>query len=114
MSTGVVIPQRLGTTKTLQQGVSSEDHVLDLLDTAILPLGNRSDVLHNSLRGLSLASARLSRDDDTLVVLVCLHVVVRALRNREDVGRNLESILATILVEHLIGVDTQICNTLQP
>ena len=85
MSTRVVIPQRLRTSETLQQRVGGEHHVLDLLDTAVLSAGYRGDVLHDAFRGLGLASARLARNNNALIILIGLHVVVRRLCNRKDV-----------------------------
>ena len=111
MSTGVVIPQRFRTSETLQQRVGGEHHVLDLLDAAILSTGDGSDVLHDALRCLGLARARLTRDDDTLVLVVCVHVVVCALRDGEYVGRDLQPVLALVLLEHLVRIDAQIYPT---
>ena len=89
MSTGVVIPQRLRTSETLQQRVGGEHHVLDLLDAAVLSSGYGSDVLHDPLRRLGLAGTGLSRDDNALILVVCVHVVVCGLGNGEDVWWNL-------------------------
>ena len=111
MSTGVVIPQRLRTSETLQQRVGGEHHVLDLLDAAVLPSRHCRDVLHDPLRRLGLAGTGLSRDDDALILVVCVHVVVCALRDGEYVGRDLQPVLALVLLEHLVRIDAQIYPT---
>ena len=109
MPTGVVIPQRLGTPEALQQRVRREYHVLDLLDTAILASRNSGDVLHNLLGGLGLTRAGLARDNDTLVLMIRIHVVVRGFSDREDVRGNFKPILALVLLEDILGVDAQVC-----
>ena len=76
MSTGVVIPQRLCTSKTLQQRIRREHHVLYLLDAAILASRYRGDVLHNPFGGFCLSGTRFTGDDDTLVLVVGIHVVI--------------------------------------
>ena len=94
MSTRVVVPQCLCTTETLQQWVGSQHHVLDLLDTTILPSGYGSDVLHDALRSLRFAGTGLARDNDTLVLMVGVHVVVCRLRDAIHVWRYFQSVLA--------------------
>ena len=88
MTTGIVIAQRLGTTKTLQQRVRRENHVLDFLNAAILPTGYCSDVLHNPLRCFGLASTRFTGYDDTLILVIRIHIVVCRLCYAEDMRRN--------------------------
>ena len=111
MSTRVVIPQRLRTSEALQQRVGGEHHVLDLLDAAVLPSRHCGDVLHDPLRRLCLAGTGLSRDDDALILVVCVHIVVCALRDGENVGRDLQPVLALVLLEHLVRIDAQIYPT---
>ena len=111
MTTGVVIPQRLCTSETLQQGVCREHHVLNLLDTAISTSGDRSNVLHDTLCGFRLPCTRFTRDDDTLVLVVRVHVVVCGFRNAEHVRGHLETVLALVLLEHLVRIDAQIYPT---
>ena len=108
MSTRVVVPQCLCTTETLQQWVGSQHHVLDLLDTTILPSGYGSDVLHDALRSLGLACTGLAGDDDALVLMVCVHVIVRRLSDRKDMRGHFKPVLALILLQHIFRVDTQI------
>ena len=98
MSTRVVVPQCLCTTETLQQRVSCEDHIFDFLDTAVLTTRYGGDVLHDALRSLRFAGTGLARDNDTLVFMVGVHVVVCRLGDREYVWRDLEPILALILL----------------
>ena len=108
MSTRVVVPQCLCTTETLQQWVGSQHHVLDLLDTTILPSGYGSDVLHDALRSLRFAGTGLARDNDTLVLMVGVHVVVRRLSDGEDVRGDLKPVLPLVLLKYIVGVDAQI------
>jgi len=108
MPTGIVVPQRLRTTKALQQRVRREDHVFDLLDTAVLSTRHSGDVLHDSLRGLRLSSARFPRDDDALVFLICVHIVVCAFCNAENMRRNFQPVLPSILLKDLVCINAQI------
>lgn len=96
MSARVVIPQGLRASETLQEGVRSQDHVLNLLNTAVLSARDRGDILHDPLRRLGLARARLPRDDHALILMVRVHVVVCALRDREDMWRYLQPVLALV------------------
>ena len=60
MTTGVVIPQRLRASKTLQEGISSKYHVFDLLDGRAGRARHVRDVLHYPLGGLCLSGAGLT------------------------------------------------------
>ena len=111
MATRVIVSKRLGTTKTFKQRVGGEHHVLDLLDAAVLPSRHCGDVLHDPLRRLGFAGTGLSRDDDALILVVCVHVVVCALCDGEYVGRDLQPVLALVLLEHLVRIDAQIYPT---
>ena len=88
MSTGVIIPQRLCTSKALQQRIGREHHVFDLLDATILASGYRCDVLHNPFGSLGLSGTRFTRDDNTLVFVVGIHVIVGRFGDSKDVGRD--------------------------
>lgn len=103
MTTRVVVPQRLGASETLQQRVGSHDHLLNPLNA--LSTRNSSDILHDPLGRLRLSRARLSGNDDALVVLVGDHVVVGALGDGVDVRRHLEAVLAAVGVEDFVRVD---------
>ena len=46
-------------------------------------------------------------DDNTLIVLVALHVVVRVVRDREDVRRHLSDLLVSVRLDVLRPVDRQ-------
>lgn len=108
MTTGVVIPQCLRTSETLQEGICRQHHVLDLLDAAIASSRYCRDVLHDPLRSFGLPRTRLARDDNTLVLVVRVHVVVRGFCDTEYVGRNLQTVLALVLLQYIVGVDAQI------
>ena len=93
MSTRVVVPQRLRASETLQQGVGGENHVLNLLDTAVLTSRDSSDVLHDTLRGLRLSRSGFARDDNALVLVVGIHVVIGRLSDTEHVWGNFQPVL---------------------
>lgn len=78
MTTTVIVPQRLGASETLKKRVGRENHLPDALDPTITSCFGRNcgNVLHDSLSGLSLACTTFPRDDDTLILLVALHVVI--------------------------------------
>ena len=108
MPTRVVVPERLGTSKALQQGVRRQHHFLDSFDPISSPrmrTRHRRNVLHDPLSRLRLARSTLARDDDALVVLVRDHVVVGALGDRVDVRSDFEAVLAAVRVEDFVGVD---------
>jgi hypothetical protein len=111
VTTRVVVPQGLCAPETLEKGICGEHHVLDFLNTAVLSTGYRRDILHNPFRCLRFPSPRFSRDDDTLVFVVCVHVIVRSFRDAEDMGRDLETVLATISLKCLLGIYTEICES---
>ena len=109
MATRVVVTKGLCTTKTLKQRVCGQHHVFNLLNTVIMAPGYRSDVLHYTLRSLRLPGSRLSRNDDALVVVVCLHIVVGGFGDGKDMWRDFEPVLALVFVKDIIRVDTKIC-----
>lgn len=60
MTTRVIITKRLRTTKTLEQRIRRQHHILDLLNTTVLSSRDRGHILHDTFRCLRLASTRLS------------------------------------------------------
>jgi len=67
--------------------------------------GDGGHELQDELGRLGLASARLAGDDAALVALVAAHVVVRVVRDREDVRRHVADLLALVALDNLGGVD---------
>ena len=104
MSTGVVVPQRLRTTKTLQRWVRRKNHVLDLLDATVLATRHSRDVLHDPFRCFGLACTGLARDDNTLVLMVRVHVIVCRLGDAEDVRRHLQPVFALVLLQGVVCI----------
>ena len=108
MTTRVVVSQRLRAPEALQERVGSQHHVLDLLNTAVTTARDSSDVLHDTLGGFGLACAGFARDNDTLILVIRVHVVVRGFCDAADVWRDLEPVLALVPLKHLVGVDAEI------
>ena len=104
----IVISQGFGVTEGLEQGVGGQHHVLDLLNLAALAAGDVGDVLHYPLGSLGLAGTGFTRDDNTLVVPICLHVIVSRLGDGENVRGHLEAVLALVGLEDLVGVDAEV------
>lgn len=96
MSAGVVVPQCFGAPEAFQERIGRQNHVLNLLDAAILTAGYRRHVLHDALCRFGLPRTRLSRNDNALVLLVGIHVVIGGLRDTKDMRGDLESVLALI------------------
>ena len=111
MTTRVIISEGLCTSETLQQGVCREHHVLDLLDTAISTSRDGGNVLHDTLCGFRLPRTGFTRDDDTLVLVVRVHVVIGGFCDAEHVRGDLETVLALVLLQYIVGVNAQICPT---
>jgi hypothetical protein len=108
MTTGVIIAESLGASETLEKWIRSQDHVLDLLDTAILATGHRSDVLHYAFCGLGFPSTRLSSDYDTLIFVIGIHVVICAFGDAKNMRRNFKSILPLVSLKDIFSVDTEV------
>ena len=64
--------------------------------------------MHDALRSLRFAGTGLARDNDTLVLMVGVHVVVCRLSDGEDVRGDLKPVLPLVLLKYIIGVDAQI------
>ncbi len=60
------------------------------------------------LRCFGLACTGFARDDNALILLVCVHVVVSTFGDGKDVWCHLETVLASIGLEDVFGVDTEI------
>ena len=88
MSTRVIIPQRLCTSKTLQQWIRRKYHVLNLLDATILASRYRGDILHNPFGSFGLSGTRFTRDDNALVLVVGIHVIVGRFGDSKHVWRD--------------------------
>lgn len=108
MTTRVIIPQRLCASETFQQWIGCQNHILDLLDTAILSTRDGCNVLHNPLRGLRLSCPRFTRDNDTLILVVGVHIIVRAFCNTKDVRRDLQPVLSLVPLQYFVGIYTEI------
>lgn len=108
MTARVVIAESLSASETLEERICGQNHFLDLLYTAILTTRNRSNVLHDPLRSLSFPSTRLSRDYNTLILVVGIHVIICTFSDAEDMWRNFKSILPSIFLENFFGVDAEI------
>ena len=108
MSTRVVVPQRLRAPETLQQGVRREHHVFDLLNTTIFSSRDCRNILHDTFGSLRLPGTRLSRDDDTLILAIRVHVVICRLCDTKDVRRDLKTVFAFVLLEYFVRIDTQV------
>lgn len=102
----VVVAQGLCVTKRLEQRVGGQNHVLGLLNGGITATGYTGNVLHDPLGSFRLSGTRFSRDNNTLVVLVCVHVIVGGFGHSEDMGRDFETVLIPVGFEDLISVDT--------
>ena len=110
MSTRVVVSQSLCTSKTFKQRIGGQDHFLDLLDRRTAISRNCSNVLHDSLCSLCFAGTGFTTrmisdhlvyhifirwwsttnsislpDNDTLVLLVTFHMMIRRLSDGENV-----------------------------
>lgn len=104
VSTRVVVAKGFCTAKTLQQGICCQDHFLDFLDGWILSIArNSSNVLHDSLGCLCLTGTRLTTDDDTLVLLVAVHMVVGWFSNSKNMRGHLNIVLVSVPVCVLIS-----------
>lgn len=89
MPTTIIIPQRLCTPKTLQQWIRRQHHLPDPLDPlSPLSSADRSDILHDPLRRFRFPGTGFPGNNDTLVLLVGVHVVVGRFGDRENVGRH--------------------------
>lgn len=86
---GIVVSQCFRITERFEQRVRGQHGILHVLDRSVIAARDVGNVLHYPLCGLGFASTRLAGDDDTLILLVCLHVVVRGLGNGKDVRRDL-------------------------
>jgi hypothetical protein len=98
VTTTVVVPQSFGTTETFQQGIRSQHHLPYALDTTVSACIRRyrSNVLHDSLRRFGFSSTAFARNDDTLILLVTVHIIVGGFGDSEDVRWDFKSILATV------------------
>lgn len=108
MTTRIIVAKGLRTSKALQERICRQNHVLDLLDTAILPPGDLGDILHDTLCSLCLPSARFPRYNNTLVLVVGVHVVISTLCYAEDMWRNFEPILPSIFLKCFLSVDAEV------
>lgn len=100
----VVVAHGLGVTKGLEQRV----HLNDLLDRRVVQAaGNGRQVVHEDLRGLGLASARLATHEDRLVALRATHVIVGRHTRRVHVRRELFFRLVQIAQVLLVGVQVR-------
>lgn len=108
MPTGVVVTQRFSTAETFKQRVGSEYHVLDLLNSTVLPSRHSSNILHDPFGSLCLSCSRFARDDYTLVLVIGVHVVICAFCDTEDVWGHFQSILAAIPFQHFFCVNPEI------
>lgn len=61
-----------------------------MLNRSVVPTRNIGNVLHYPLCSFGFASARLAGDDNTLVLLVRFHVVIRRLGDGKDVRGDLK------------------------
>jgi hypothetical protein len=108
MTTRVIIAESLSASETLEKRICGQNHFLDLLNTAILTTGNRSDVLHNPFRSLSFPCTRLSRYYNTLIFVIGIHVVICTFSDAENMWRNFKSILPSISLKYFFSVDAEI------
>jgi hypothetical protein len=104
-SRGVVVPQRLCVSERLKQRICGQHHVHHLLNLRVLSTGDVGNVLHEAFRSLGLSCAGLARDDDTLVLLIGIHVVVGGLGDCENVRGHFQPVLALVALQDLLGVD---------
>jgi len=65
-------------------------------------------VLHDPLGSFSFSRTRFARYDDTLILVVCIHVVVSALRDTEDMWWHLQPVLPSKPLENFVGVDSKV------
>lgn len=86
---GVVVPQCLCVAEGFKQRVRGQHHVHHLLNLRVFPARYVGNVLHEALRSFGLSCSRFAGDDDTLVLLVGVHVVVGGLGDGEDMWRHL-------------------------
>jgi len=96
MSTRIIVTESLSTTETFQQRVRSQNHILDLLDAAVLTSRNGSDILHDTFRSLRLSCTRFAGYNDALVLMVGIHVVICAFSDTEHMRWHFEPILALV------------------
>lgn len=108
MATRIVIPECLRTPETLQERVRREHHVLDLLNATIFSSRDCRNILHDTFGSLRLPGTRLSRDDDTLILAIRVHVVICRFCDTKDVRRDLKTVFAFVLLEYFVRIDTQV------
>ena len=108
MATRIIIPQSLRAPKALKQRIGCENHILNLLDTAIFSSRYRGDVLHYPLRSLRFTCTRFSRDDNALIFVVRVHIIISRLCDAIHVRIHLKPVLSLVALEDRIRVNTQI------
>lgn len=108
MATRVIIAKRLRTPKTFKERICSQNHIFDLLNTAILPSGDLGNILHNTLRRFCLPSTRFPRNNDTLILVVRIHVVISTFCYAENMWRHFKPVLPPVLLKCLFRVDPEV------
>ena len=111
MTARVIIAKSLRASETLKKRICGQDHLLDLLNTAILTTRDRGNVLHDPFRSLSLPSTRLSRYYNTLIFVISIHVIVCTLCDAENMWRHFKSILPPISFNDVFGVNAKVYST---
>merc|ERR1739848_809711 len=106
-SRGVVIPQGLGITPGLQDGVGLDNFVLKTnLALLLLASGTNGGKVRDDLLGVfSLASTRLTSNENRLVLAIVHHTLVLLLSNTKDMRWALLSPQAHVDRHGTLGVD---------
>lgn len=120
----VVVSRRLCVSECLHDGVRCQDLLFRLTHPAATLIGaallllfttawpvrilDCSKVSHNVLGRDRLASSRLSRDDDGLVLFVSDHTSIGVFGNGKEMGLELTSTLARICLDDLRAVQIEL------